>query len=76
MIDGMSLAEETEAGSSDYRDRLLDLTKGRDWAAFDRSIDQQVRRLRRKVEADPHNPSLIKSVRGAGYVFASKVRRG
>lgn len=55
------------------RDQLMDLTKGRDWAAFDRSVDQQVGRLRRKIETDPANPSLIKTVRGAGYVFAVKV---
>ncbi len=58
------------------RDRLLDLVKGREWAANDRSVDQQVARLRRKVEADPANPSLIKSVRGVGYLFAAEVRRG
>lgn len=55
------------------RDQLMDLTKGRDWAAFDRSVDQQVGRLRRKIEIDPANPSLIKTVRGAGYIFAVKV---
>ena len=55
---------------------LLDLVKGRDWAAHDRSVDQQVARLRRKVEPDPGNPSLIKSVRGVGYLFAAEVRRG
>lgn len=55
------------------RDQLMDLTKGRDWAAFDRSVDQQVGRLRRKIENDPASPSLIKTVRGVGYVFAVKV---
>ena len=69
------LALVTNPGRVLTRDRLLDLTKGRDWAAFDRSVDQQVGRLRRKIEADPGNPSLIKSVRGVGYVFASVVRR-
>ena len=58
------------------RDRLMGLAKGRAWAAQDRSIDQQVARLRRKIEADPRRPSLIKSVRGAGYLFAADVRRG
>ena len=48
----------------------------REWAASDRSIDQQIARLRRKVEADPANPSMIKSVRGVGYLFAAEVRRG
>jgi DNA-binding response OmpR family regulator len=52
------------------RDQLMDLVKGPDWAAYDRTIDSQVVRLRRKIETDPTNPSLIKTVRGAGYVFA------
>ena len=58
------------------RDRLMELAKGRAWAAQDRSVDQQVARLRRKIEADPQNPSLVKSVRGVGYFFAADVRRG
>ncbi len=70
------LAFATHPGRVLDRDRLLDLVKGRDWAAHDRSVDQQVARLRRKVEADPANPSLIKSVRGVGYLFAAEVRRG
>jgi DNA-binding response OmpR family regulator len=57
------------------RDRLMELAKGRAWAALDRSVDQQVARLRRKIEPDPQNPSLVKSVRGAGYLFAADVRR-
>ena len=56
------------------RDQLLDLTKGRAADAFDRSIDNQVSRLRRKVEADPRNPGLIKTVWGGGYSFAASVR--
>lgn len=56
------------------RDQLLDLTKGRAADAFDRSIDNQVSRLRRKVEADPKNPTLIKTVWGGGYCFAAEVR--
>ncbi len=55
------------------RDQLLDLTKGRAAAAFDRSIDNQVSRLRRKIEADPRNPTLIKTVWGGGYSFAASV---
>jgi two-component system phosphate regulon response regulator OmpR len=51
------------------RDRLMNLTRGREWEAFDRTIDAQIARLRKKVERDPKNPTLIKSVRGAGYVF-------
>ena len=64
------------AGRVLERDQLMDLVKGREWAAYDRSIDQQVARLRRKIEPDPANPSLIKSVRGVGYLFAAAVRRG
>ena len=70
------LAFASHAGRVLERDRLLDLVKGREWAAYDRSIDQQVARLRRKIEADPANPSLIRSVRGVGYLFAAEVRRG
>jgi DNA-binding response OmpR family regulator len=55
------------------RAQLLDLVKGRDWAAFDRAVDTQVGRLRKKVESDPANPSLIKTVRGGGYIFAAAV---
>jgi two-component system phosphate regulon response regulator OmpR len=55
------------------RDQLIDLVKGRDWAAYDRGVDTQVMRLRKKVETDPRNPRLIKTVRGAGYVFAAAV---
>lgn len=56
------------------REQLLDLTKGRAADAFDRSIDNQVSRLRRKVETDPRNPTLIKTVWGGGYSFAADVR--
>ncbi|HEY9111622.1 MAG TPA: winged helix-turn-helix domain-containing protein, partial [Rhodanobacteraceae bacterium] len=42
---------------------------------FDRAIDVQIGRLRRKVESDPANPELIKSVRGAGYLFSARVSR-
>ena len=57
------------------RDRLLDLTRGRDAQPFDRSIDVQVSRLRRKIEADPKNPELIKTVRSGGYIFTLPVVR-
>ena len=56
------------------RDYLMDQTRGRSWEAFDRSIDAQVSRVRRKID-DPKNPKLLKSVRGAGYVFTAKVER-
>jgi two-component system OmpR family response regulator len=55
------------------RDQLLDLARGRSAAPFDRSIDIQVMRLRRKIEADPKEPRMIKTVRGGGYVFATEV---
>src|SRR5579859_7067175 len=48
------------------RDRLMNLVRGEDWAAFDRAVDAQVVRLRKKIEADPSKPILIKTVRGAG----------
>jgi len=57
------------------RDQLLDLTQGRAAKVFDRSIDNQVSRLRRKIEADPKAPALIKTVWGGGYSFAAKVER-
>ena len=57
------------------RDQLLDLTQGREAAAFDRSIDNQVSRLRRKIEADAKNPALIKTVWGGGYTLAADVKR-
>jgi two-component system OmpR family response regulator len=58
------------------RDQLLDLSRGAAHAAYDRSIDVQVSRLRYKLEADPKNPSLIRTVRNGGYLFSPKVTRG
>lgn len=55
------------------RDQLLDLARGREAQPFDRSIDVQVSRLRRKLEEDPKSPSLIKTVRSGGYMFATDV---
>ena len=55
------------------RDQLLDLTRGRAAAPFDRSVDVQVGRLRRKIETDPKRPELIKTVRGGGYLFTPAV---
>ena len=55
------------------RDQLLDLTSGRAAQVFDRAIDNQVSRLRKKIERDPKNPALIKTVWGGGYVFAAEV---
>ena len=57
------------------RDQLLDLTKGRTAAPFDRSVDVQLSRLRRKIEVDPKHPALIKTVRGGGYLLACDVVR-
>jgi len=51
------------------RDRLLTLTRNREWEPFDRSIDIRITRLRRKVEEDPAHPRSIRTVRGAGYMF-------
>lgn len=51
------------------RDQILNLTQQRDWDPFDRSVDIRVARLRRKVEADPSNPRLIRTVRGVGYMY-------
>jgi two-component system OmpR family response regulator len=56
------------------RDQLMNAVHGRDAGPFDRAIDVQIGRLRRKLEADPAHPQLIKSVRGAGYLFAPNVR--
>jgi two-component system OmpR family response regulator len=58
------------------RDQLLDLSRGASHAAYDRSIDVQVSRLRHKLEADPKNPLLIRTVRNGGYIFVPKVTRG
>jgi DNA-binding response OmpR family regulator len=57
------------------RDQLMNHIHGRDAGPFDRAIDVQIARLRRKLETDPNEPRLIKSVRGAGYLFAADVRR-
>ena len=57
------------------RDQILDLTQGRRAGPFDRAVDNQVRRLRRKLERDPSNPKLIATVWGSGYRFAGKVER-
>jgi two-component system, OmpR family, response regulator len=58
------------------RDFLLGQTRGREGAPFDRTIDVQVGRLRRKLEVDTQSPQIIKSVRSAGYVFVADVTPG
>jgi two-component system OmpR family response regulator len=55
------------------RDQLLDLARGRAAAAFDRSIDTQISRLRKKIEQDPAEPQIIKTVWGGGYIFTPPV---
>ena len=55
------------------RDRLLDLARNREGGPFDRTIDVQVGRLRRKLEEDPQRPTMIKTVRGTGYIFTPPV---
>jgi len=57
------------------RDQLLDFTHGRMASPFDRSVDVQVSRLRRKIESNPKEPDLIKTVRSGGYVFATTVEQ-
>ncbi len=57
------------------RDQLLDLARGRAATVFDRSIDTQVSRLRRKIEENPRDPRIIKTIWGGGYVFTPQVSR-
>jgi two-component system, OmpR family, response regulator len=52
------------------RDRLLELANARDAEAFDRAIDIRIMRIRRKIEPDPTHPSVIRTVRGGGYLFS------
>ena len=55
------------------RDQLLDITQGREAGPYDRSIDVQVARLRKKIEANPKEPTIIITVRGGGYQFMADV---
>lgn len=57
------------------RDNLMDLLKGIEWTPVDRTIDNLVGRLRKKIEKQPDSPELIKTVRGIGYVFTGEVLR-
>ncbi len=59
------------AGQVLSRDQLMDMTRGRSWEAYDRTIDAQVARLRKKIEIDSKRPRVIQSVRGTGYVFTA-----
>ncbi len=63
------------AGQVLTRDQLLDLTRGREGGPFDRAIDNQVSRLRRKIEVDAKDPQHIKTIWGGGYRFSTEVRR-
>ncbi|MBX7481837.1 response regulator [Qipengyuania qiaonensis] len=57
------------------RDRLLDMVQGREAHLFDRAVDNQISRLRRKIETDSRDPHFIQTVRGGGYRFAADVTR-
>jgi two-component system OmpR family response regulator len=57
------------------RDRLLDMVQGREAHLFDRAVDNQISRLRRKIELDSRNPALIQTVWGGGYMLAADIRR-
>lgn len=57
------------------RDNIMDLLKGHAWSPVDRSIDALVGRLRKKIETNPDDPRLIKTVRGVGYAFTGDPRR-
>ncbi len=70
----MLLALVSRAGQVLNRDQLLDITQGREAHAFDRAVDNQISRLRRKIETDPKNPEIIKTVWGGGYVLAGEVK--
>jgi two-component system OmpR family response regulator len=63
------------AGQVLNRDQLLDLTRGRIAGPFDRAIDNQISRLRRKIEPDAKNPTFIKTIWGGGYRFSADVER-
>jgi two-component system, OmpR family, response regulator len=65
----------TRAGQVLNRDQLLDLTRGREGGPFDRAIDNQISRLRRKIEDDVKDPLIIKTIWGGGYRFSVEVRR-
>ena len=55
------------------RNQLLNAAQSRDWEPHDRSIDVSISRLRKKLESDPGNPTLIKTIRNVGYILASEV---
>lgn len=57
------------------RQQLMDVTHGTGWHAYERTVDAQISRLRKKLEVDPKKPKLLKSVHGDGYVFTASVSR-
>ena len=58
------------------RDQIMDHVKGRDWIASDRSVDVLIGKIRKKIEKDPKNPALVKTMRGIGYKFTARVTYG
>jgi Response regulators consisting of a CheY-like receiver domain and a winged-helix DNA-binding domain len=70
---GLLLALTQNARRVLSREQLLELTHSESAEVFDRTIDVLIMRLRRKIEANPHQPALIKTIRGLGYVFATDV---
>lgn len=63
------------AGRVLSRDQIMDQLRGHAWTPLDRSIDNMVAKLRKKIEANPERPVLLKTVRGVGYTFAARVKR-
>jgi DNA-binding response OmpR family regulator len=57
------------------RDHIMDSLNGNEWTPYDRTVDNQVARLRKKIEIDANKPSIIKTVRGVGYMFTSDVEK-
>jgi DNA-binding response OmpR family regulator len=70
---GLLLAMAQNARRVLSREQLLELTHSESTEVFDRTIDVLIMRLRRKIEINPHQPTLIKTLRGLGYVFAADV---
>lgn len=63
------------AGRVLSRDTIMDQLKGHAWTPLDRSIDNMVAKLRKKIEVSPESPMLLKTVRGVGYTFAARVKK-
>lgn len=63
----------TNANKILSRDQIMDHVKGRDWIANDRSVDVLIGKIRKKIEEDPRNPRLVKTMRGIGYKFTARV---